>query len=142
MGTDVSSGPAFLSKKRGGLAVVSSGLISLKTKEMPKLCNITSNSGSPPALPISSNCKTHFSNFSGQKLWITLDAFHYLSPWFQSTRASCWHFFHNIIEHNNFSPPSLLAPLSKSPASLEIIFIITYLAISRFHSLLPATDSH
>ena len=30
---DVSSGPVFLNKKRGGLAVVSSGLIFLKRKK-------------------------------------------------------------------------------------------------------------
>ena len=44
MGTDVSSGPVFLSKKRGGLAVdVSSGLIFLKKKR--KITHYTENPG-------------------------------------------------------------------------------------------------
>ena len=51
MGTDVSSGPGFLSKKRGGLAVVSSGLVFLKKKkkksqgeaEVPEMRNLTSS---------------------------------------------------------------------------------------------------
>ena len=38
MGTDVSSVPLFLSKKRGGLAAVSSGLIFLKKKKKEKEC--------------------------------------------------------------------------------------------------------
>ena len=40
MGTDVSSGPGFLSKTRGGLAVVSSGLIFLKKKKKDSLAPV------------------------------------------------------------------------------------------------------